>query len=446
MALLGRLGIGSFRARGFLMILGMIVFSNLFWWAWVNSIIRARPPRTPLARRRRLLSWIWTGYCGLMLSPFALMTAGARGTWDSLPVPVLAWTMTWHLLLAPLGGAGAMLFLLNSLARGFRGKVHGKPQACEANDCRTALSSGQAHETPRGVIEGGSVQDPPGLSRRALLAQAAAAAPLVITGGSVLAGRRQEGRFLIREVPIRLPRLPERLKGLTITHLSDLHVGRFFRPEHLPRMVDAANKLRSDIVAITGDMVDHSNDFLPAAVQAFSQLEAPLGRFVVIGNHDLMDMPQQAELFLARHERHFLRDEFVGLDIGGERAQIAGLFWSRSETRVGRDPGHAERARTALAGTNPDALTIALVHHPHAFEALAANGADLVLAGHTHGGQIMLTPPGLHSPLGAGNLLFRYIHGTYAIGQSRMYVSAGVGNWFPLRVNAPAEMVKIRLI
>ncbi len=94
----------------------------------------------------------------------------------------------------------------------------------------------------------------------------------------------------------------------------------------------------------------------------------------------------------------------------------------------------------------PDVFTIALTHHPHAFDPLAAMGVDLTLAGHTHGGQLMLTPPGFPYPIGAGNLLFHYIYGKYRQGRSAMYVTSGAGNWFPLRINAPAEIVQIRLI
>jgi predicted MPP superfamily phosphohydrolase len=96
----------------------------------------------------------------------------------------------------------------------------------------------------------------------------------------------------------------------------------------------------------------------------------------------------------------------------------------------------------------PDAhvFTLALAHHPHAFDALADAGADLTLAGHTHGGQLMVTPPGSAYPIGGGNLLFRYIYGEYRRGDSAMYVNSGVGNWFPIRINAPAEIVQIRLV
>jgi hypothetical protein len=81
-----------------------------------------------------------------------------------------------------------------------------------------------------------------------------------------------------------------------------------------------------------------------------------------------------------------------------------------------------------------------LAHHPHAWDVAAENGVPLVLSGHTHGGQIMLT-----KRIGAGPLRFRYWSGLYEKPGSRLIVSNGVGDWFPLRVNAPAEIVHITM-
>jgi hypothetical protein len=81
-----------------------------------------------------------------------------------------------------------------------------------------------------------------------------------------------------------------------------------------------------------------------------------------------------------------------------------------------------------------------LAHHPHAFDAAAAAGVPLTLSGHTHGGQLML-----NEQLGFGPAMFRYWSGWYRKGVSQLVVSNGVGNWFPLRVNAPAEIIHLTL-
>ena len=89
---------------------------------------------------------------------------------------------------------------------------------------------------------------------------------------------------------------------------------------------------------------------------------------------------------------------------------------------------------------DPEAFTILLAHHPHAFDRAAAAGIPLTLSGHTHGGQLMLT-----RNIGAGPLLFKYWSGLYRKGPSALAVSNGVGNWFPLRINAPAEILHLTL-
>jgi predicted MPP superfamily phosphohydrolase len=87
-----------------------------------------------------------------------------------------------------------------------------------------------------------------------------------------------------------------------------------------------------------------------------------------------------------------------------------------------------------------DAFPILLAHHPHAFDPAAAAGIPLTLAGHTHGGQLMLT-----DTLGFGPAMFRYWSGEYRKGDNALVVSNGVGNWFPLRINAPAEIIHLTL-
>jgi hypothetical protein len=284
------------------------------------------------------------------------------------------------------------------------------------------------------------------VGRREVLGWAAAAAPMLAVGAGVGLGFQQSGRFLVRRLRIALPRCPDRLKGLTITHISDLHVGRLLRPEHLPAVVEAANRLRSDLVVVTGDLVDHSIDFLQPAAEAVAQLEHRHGRFLVVGNHDLFDSPAKFVAEMNRREPGFLRDDLVKLQIGGEKVQIAGLFWSHADRSDGMSIGHDDRAFNALMMAEQDVFTIGLAHHPHAFDALAARGVDLTLAGHTHGGQFCVGIPRTGLSISAGSLRFRYIRGQYRQGRSVLFVTTGVGNWFPVRLNAPAEIVQIQLV
>ncbi len=418
----------------FPVLLSLVACPTVFWWAWMDEWIRSLQPPTRAGGLRRSVPWIRASlaiYTAAVLAPILMMLV-ARRVFDAVPVPVLMWVMAWHLSVVLAGLVGLIIWLPWQMAK----RLRTLPLVFAAGGREEPADQAQA--SPDEVNRQ--------MSRRAFLAGAITCAPVLVSGSTVAAGLRQQGRFVVRRIEMCLPGLPERLRGLTITHLSDLHVGRLFRPEYLDRVVEVTGKLDSDLIAITGDTVDHSADFLPVACDAFQQMHSRYGRFVVIGNHDLIDSPRQAVDYLASRERRLLVDRCEMLEIGGERLRIAGLFWSRYDRARFGTPGHYERVAKVVPGGDRGPFTIALAHHPHAFDALADAGVDLTLAGHTHGGQLMATPPGSPYPIGGGNLLFRYIYGEYRRGEKAMYVNSGVGNWFPIRINAPAEVVQIRLV
>jgi len=423
----------------FPLILLLVAAPTVFWWAWVDEWTAALGRRWWSMPARLFVG----AYAVATLVPVLMLLARSRA-YESLPVPMLMWLMVWHLSVMTAGVAGLAIWLPWVLVRRLRSASQGVGDA--------------ARETPRGQ----SPAEAP-MTRRAVLTGALAGVPILLAGGAVGSGLRQQGRFTVRRVELQLARLPERLRGLTVTHISDLHVGRIFRPEHLEPVVEAVNALGSDLIAITGDIVDHSADYMPAACDAFAAMQSRYGRFVVAGNHDLIDSPREAMAYLAARERGYLADQIATLEIGGERLRIAGLFWSRHDRERFGLPGHYDRVEGLLPapawasgrgaradhrnrGGDQEPFTLALAHHPHAFDALADAGVDLTLAGHTHGGQVMATSPGADFPVGGGNLLFRYIWGEYLRGDSALFVSSGVGNWFPVRINAPAEIVQIRLV
>ena len=134
---------------------------------------------------------------------------------------------------------------------------------------------------------------------------------------------------------------------------------------------------------------------------------------------------------------------------GGEKITIAGLDFAGSDEPTGRRRrGNLANAQKTFEGFDESTHgpVIALAHHPHTWDVLARMGVPLTLSGHTHGGQLMLTSPGERPDIGIGRILFRYTRGFYHNGPSSLFVNSGVGNWFPLRIHAPAEVVQIRLV
>ena len=135
----------------------------------------------------------------------------------------------------------------------------------------------------------------------------------------------------------------------------------------------------------------------------------------------------------------FLRNEAHEMVLNGQPVQLLGLQWV-SRRVSDYEKASAEAVKSLARNRQDGAFTILLAHHPHAFDAAASERIPLTLAGHTHGGQLMLS-----EKLGCGPAIFRYWSGIYRKGTSRLVVSNGVGNWFPLRVNAPAEIIHLTL-
>jgi predicted MPP superfamily phosphohydrolase len=271
-----------------------------------------------------------------------------------------------------------------------------------------------------------------------VIAAAAAFVPQAALAGTLVASARQAGQFRIRELELSMPGMPAGLDGMVIAHVSDTHVGRFVGPRELEAIAEATVALKPDLVAFTGDLIDFNLVDLPPAVAALRQLQKVVPRVAMcVGNHDLFEDGRAFRSRVRQKELNLLVDEGMPMTIRGERVEVLGLDWGTADSP--RADGLSDHMRRVLERRTTSAFPILLAHHPHAFDPAAAAGIPLTLAGHTHGGQIMLTPN-----WGAGRV-YRYWSGLYEKGRSKLVVSNGVGNWFPLRVNAPAEIVRITL-
>jgi predicted MPP superfamily phosphohydrolase len=234
-----------------------------------------------------------------------------------------------------------------------------------------------------------------------------------------------------------LPQLPKGLDGLVLAHISDTHVGRFVGPKELEAVAVATAGLNPDLIVFTGDLIDFNLVDLPPAMAALRQIEkiAPLA--MCVGNHDLFEDGKQFRRRVRTAELGLMVDESMPLEIRGQKIELLGLDWGTNASP--RADGIDDHMRQVLRRRHASAFPILLAHHPHAFDDAAAAGIPLTLSGHTHGGQIMLTPN-----WGAGRV-YKYWSGLYEKGPSKLVVSNGVGNWFPLRINAPAEIIQLTL-
>lgn len=272
-------------------------------------------------------------------------------------------------------------------------------------------------------------------TRRQLLGTAAIALPVLATFGAAAISIPQRNRFRIREITVPVTDLPPDLHGLRIAQLSDTHVGKFTHGKLLHELADATNRLKADLVLLTGDLIDNSIDDLPEALDMVSRIDPRSGLYLIEGNHDLFQGPENFAKGVLDRGFNLLRDENAIVTAKGHPLELLGIRWH------GRKDSIESHVDEVFNNRNPEALPILLAHHPHAFDRAAELRIPLTLAGHTHGGQLMITPE-----IGPGPMLYKYWSGLYRKPDASLVVSNGAGNWFPLRSAAPAEIVHITLV
>ncbi|HUA64905.1 MAG TPA: metallophosphoesterase [Alphaproteobacteria bacterium] len=277
------------------------------------------------------------------------------------------------------------------------------------------------------------------ISRRDFIGACAALAPPLATFSITGIAMAQINEFRLRRFTLSLPSLPKSLDGVTIAHVSDVHVGQWTHGPILKKIVERTNAMNADLVVVTGDLINFELSDLSESIDLLKQMHGRYGLYMVEGNHDLLENGAEFERRVKQSGLSLLVDESTVCEVRGHPVQFLGLRWTESfgspnDKVISRQVGELMKQR------RPDAFPIFLAHHPHAFDAAAANGLPLTLTGHTHGGQLMLD-----KDVGVGPALFRYWSGLYKREQSQLIVSNGVGNMFPIRINAPAELVHITL-
>jgi predicted MPP superfamily phosphohydrolase len=346
-----------------------------------------------------------------------------------IPLPLLASMYIWHLFVLP----GTMVFLTGGTVVAWVIHAAGRVIA----SFWTISAGSPVEDSP--AAGDAALELPPttGPTRRQVLLATVVAVPPLLTTGSAGASVAWIDDFRIRRLTVGIPELPPALEGMTIAHITDVHTGRFTPDSKLAAIVERTNRLNADVVAITGDLIDFNLADLPAALDMVRQLQPRVGLFMCEGNHDLIEDRDEFELRVKAAGLPLLLNESAMLSIKGHPVQMLGLRWGR----YGRYDSGIERDMESLLRSRQEGVfPILLAHHPHAFDPASKAGIPLTLAGHTHGGQLMLT-----KDIGAGSLMFRYWSGLYQRGGSSLVVSNGVGNWFPLRINAPAEIVHLTL-
>jgi predicted MPP superfamily phosphohydrolase len=194
-----------------------------------------------------------------------------------------------------------------------------------------------------------------------------------------------------------------------------------------------AEKYDPQLVLISGDIADHL-DLLPGAIKLFESLNAPCGAYACMGNHDYYRGAQRVIGHFDRSSIPMLINDGVTIKVGNTDLFIGGADDPR-RMGIAIDGFMRETIDKTLTQTNSDAFKVMMSHRPTGFDRSAAQGVELTVAGHTHGGQIGF----LGKPLLARWGTEKYVRGKYRIGDSWLYTSCGVGHWFPFRLGCPTE-------
>lgn len=420
-------------------ILLITLSANLLWWAFAHVV--ARQLANPL--RWRLFTAAF-----MVAQVLILLWILASRRWPdalpAIPLPLRAIGYIWNLVISPLA---LIIALVGSLALTvswlmIRSQTHTAATSTPpagSPDAAATVPGSAISTTPHALRE--HAQPEPTFSRRALIASALATPP-ALTGLALIKSLADLDHIRVREITIPIANLHPSLDGLTIAHVTDTHVGRYTTGPILRTIAEKTNALRCDLVAFTGDLIDASHADLPDALDMLKRFDAPT--YLCEGNHDLFEGRDNFERILRAGGVNLLTNESALVRLRGAPVQLLGIRWGSAFTSR-RDATVPENVRAVAALRAPEAFPILLAHHPHAFDFAAEQNLPLTLAGHTHGGQLMLS-----DNLGAGPALYRYWSGRYsqlsANGQpAHAVIGNGTGNWFPLRLNAPAEIVKITL-
>lgn len=261
-----------------------------------------------------------------------------------------------------------------------------------------------------------------------------------------------KSQIRLEKVRIKIPRLPSAFRGTKIAQLSDLHSSSIVSQDHIARAVELVMSEKPDMVVLTGDYIGESlrlhgevhefeKVYVDRCADALSGLKAPMGIFAVLGNHDFWSGPDATRAIYEEFERRvgtvWLRNAHVPLQHKGERLDLLGVddYWESSFS-----------IKKAALGTKGNIPKILLSHNPEVNDILKPDyGIDLVLSGHSHGGQVIL--PFIGVPFLPGLKSLKYLKGLVRDGARQTYITRGVGHLVaPVRLNCPPEATLITLV
>lgn len=275
----------------------------------------------------------------------------------------------------------------------------------------------------------------------------------IAAAGGLIAGSAMLGAGILeayqkpvtQEWEFQHPMLSGLKDSLTVVHATDFHFGMFFDVEDLERLVETLNYIEGDALVLTGDIYHSPLTPVEKSIPILKRLSTRrIGNFAVLGNHEFyaglsrsLSALEQANIKVLRNEWHTYTEGGVCVHLGGIDDPVNN--WLRGSTF----PKFSYLMK--IAPQTPG-MKILLCHRPTILPEASKAGIDLVLSGHTHGGQIILPSLFMRRGVSVARLVSPFTHGWYRVGNTDLYLNRGVGMTFiPWRVNCPPEIAVFRL-
>jgi len=290
---------------------------------------------------------------------------------------------------------------------------------------------------PKKELKNQSIPENP--SRRIFIKTAAAIIPGVAITSVGLGMSTSFSDTSFPQITMRYTNLPDALDGFKILHLSDLHLGYFFGLDHLEKTLLDAEKYNVDMVVVTGDIADDLK-IMTDAMNLIGQLKTPNPNIAAVGNHEYFRGIKQSIKKIEAGPIPLLLNKHDIFEVNGVRILIGGA--DDPVSLSGDKNVFFENALSQTFNNAPKAdFKLLMSHRPNALDLGEKFNIDLTLSGHTHGGQVGLFGRSAFEGFSKN----AYLWGSYKKGNSQLYTSAGMGHWFPFRLNCPLEAPVITL-
>ena len=246
----------------------------------------------------------------------------------------------------------------------------------------------------------------------------------------------EPNRLIVHQETIKIDNWPDELSGLRIALIADIHTGApFINDQKLQQIVSTTNALNPDLIVLLGDYMApnswHSHRVEPeVTAAALKNLKCPLGVYSVLGNHDWWYNGERVRRALEQNGIRVLEDEAAEIKWHDKSFWLVGLadFWTR--------PQHVDQT---IARVQPGSTIIALTHNPDIFPSLP-HSVPILLAGHTHGGQVNI--PLIGTPIVPSRFGAKYTAGHLFENDHHLFVTTGIGtSILPVRFRVPPEIV-----